>query len=149
MRKALAAIVAAAALIGMAACGSAESTSGAKDSTAQQEVKKEPLDLTGTWVEKNPKSDAMVQEAIIDDSTITINWKQSDGTEALYWAGSYEKPTTTDDSYSWTSNNDKEKTGAALLASSDDTKKFEYKNGKLTYQASAMGVTVTSELEKK
>ena len=36
-----------------------------------------------------------------------------------------------------------------MLASSDDTKEFTYKDGQLTYEASALGTTMTMRLEKK
>jgi len=37
----------------------------------------------------------------------------------------------------------------ALLASSDDTKEFTYKDGVISYEASAMGTTKKVELTKK
>ena len=43
----------------------------------------------------------------------------------------------------------KEKTGMALLASSDDTKEFTYKDGVISYEASAMGTTKKVELTQK
>ena len=36
-----------------------------------------------------------------------------------------------------------------MLASSDDTKEFTYKDGVISYEASAMGSTKTVKLEKK
>jgi len=37
----------------------------------------------------------------------------------------------------------------ALLASGDDSKDFTYEDGKLTYELTAMGVTMTVEMEKQ
>lgn len=108
----------------------------------------EPVDLTGTWQTKN--SEGSYQEATITGDTIEINWvNDEEKTKSLYWAGSFTAPTEAGETYSWTSNADKEKNDSALLASSDDTKEFKYENGKITYEASMMGVTKTMELTKK
>lgn len=149
MKKLIALLTAGVMVIGMAACGSngGSATGGPSNTKTAQTAK--PLDLTGTWVEKNPKSKDMVQEATITADTIVVNWKQTDGTTALYWAGSYEAPKDASTSYEWTSTGDKDKMSSALLASQDATKKFAYKDGKLTFQVSAMGVTTTSQLEKQ
>lgn len=121
--------------------------------TENQETQKsnEPLNLYGTWAQTNSNSETSYQEAIIsEDGTITINWiDEEDDSKALYWAGSFEAPTTSDDTYSWTSKNDKEQTETALLASGDDTKDFKYENGVISYEASALGSTMTVELERK
>ena len=65
----------------------------------------------------------------------------------MYWAGSFEAPTTADEPYSWESKNDHDKTDSALMASSDDTKKFTYEKNQISYEASAMGTTATIRLE--
>lgn len=123
------------------ACGSD------KDSAAKDDPK-EPLDLTGTWTEEDPAD--TYHEAVIKDGTIEINWISDGGdTKSLYWAGSYKAPAEATDEFNWTSENDKEKTGGALLASGDDTKEFTYKDGVINYEVSAMGTTKTVKLEKK
>ena len=82
-------------------------------------------------------------------SEIIVNWVSDNGdTKSLYWAGTYVAPTTTDEPYSWDSENDKEQTSLALLASGDDTKTFTYANGQLSYEASALGSTMTIRMEK-
>lgn len=125
------------------ACGSD------KDSAAKDEPK-EPLDLTGEWTQSNPNSEDTWHEATIKDGAIEIYWVSDDGdTKSLYWAGTYKAPTDAVDEYNWTSENDKEKTDSALLASGDDTKDFAYKDGVISYEASAMGTTTTIKLEKK
>ena len=73
----------------------------------------------------------------------------SKDTKSLYWAGSYIAPESAVTEYSWTSENDTEKTGSALLASGDDTKEFTYKDGVISYEASAMGTTKTMKLTKQ
>ena len=98
------------------------------------------LDLTGNWEEKD-KGDSY-QAGYIKDGEIVIYWVSDGGdTKSLYWAGSYIAPTDNAEPYTWNSENDKEKTRSALLASGDDTKKFTYENGEITYKASALGTT--------
>ncbi len=98
------------------------------------------LDLIGNWEEKD-KGDSY-QAGYIKDGEIVIYWVSDGGdTKSLYWTGSYIAPTDNTEPYTWDSENDKEKTGSALLASGDDTKKFTYENGEITYKASALGTT--------
>lgn len=119
---------------------------GGSDEPAAEQ--KEPLDLTGTWTEEDAAD--TYHEAVIKDGTIEINWISDGGeTKSLYWSGTYKAPEEATDEYSWTSENDKEKTDGALLASGDDTKEFTYADGKLTYEASAMGTTKTVKLIKE
>lgn len=125
----------------IAACGNSEKE------TASPE---EPLDLTGTWTQVDGNSDDTYQEAKIEGNEIIINWISDGGdTESLYWAGSYKAPTEATDEYVWTSKNDTKQTSGALLASGDETKEFTYKDGQLSYKASALGSTTTVKLEKK
>ena len=102
-------------------------------------------DLSGTWTSE--KSGDSYQEAIITDNYIEINW-MSKGSKSLYWAASYVATESAVSEYSWTSENDKDKTGSALLASGDDTKEFTYKDGVISYDVSAMGTTTTMKLTK-
>lgn len=109
-------------------------------------------DLTGTWVSEN--NDGSYQEAVITENSIEINWVTDDGetdggaTKSIYWIGTYVAPAEPVTEYTWTSERDKEKTDTALLASTDDTKEFTYKDGVLSYQVSAMGTTTTYELKR-
>ena len=103
-------------------------------------------DLTGTWDSK--KSGDSYQEAVITADYIEINWISANS-KSLYWAGTYVAPETAATEYSWTSENDKEKTSSALLASGDDTKVFTYKDGTISYETSAMGTTTTMKLAKQ
>ena len=129
-------------LLTLTACGS-------NDTTEKATKKEEPLNLYGTWIQTNNDSKDSYQEAVISkDGTITINWVMED-TKSLYWAGSFDAPTTTGKTYSWTSKNDKTQTENAILASEDDTKDFKYDNGVLSYEASALGSTTTIKLERK
>ena len=105
-------------------------------------------DLTGEWLQVNSNAEDSYQTATITDDTITVNWVMPD-TTALYWAGSFEAPTTADEPYTWDSANDTEQTANALLASPDETKTFTYEDGQISYSVSAMGVTTPVKPEKK
>lgn len=153
-KKILTAMIAAALLAMLTACGGTASTStdnGSAQNTASQKAEeKQPADLTGDWKQVNSSSDDSYQQATISGDTIEIYWVSDGGdTKSLYWAGSFEAPTTADEPYSWESKNDHDKTDSALMASSDDTKKFTYEKNQISYEASAMGTTTTIRLEKQ
>ena len=103
----------------------------------------ERIDLSGNW-EQEGKEDSY-QAGYISEDMIEIFWI-FDGTKALYWSGSYEAPTDNVKEYSWESENNKEKTDSALLASGDDFKTFTYQDGKISYDVSVQGVTRTITL---
>ncbi len=89
-------------------------------------------------------------EAVIKGKSITINWVSDGGdTESLYWKGSYKAPADDVDSYEWTSKGDTKAMSTSLLASTDETKDFVYKDGQLTYKASALGTTKTVRMALK
>ena len=100
--------------------------------TNQTEPENEPVtppDLVGEWKQTNSNAEDAWQAATI--------------------AGSFEAPTTADEPYTWESENDKDQTDMAILASGDDTKTFTYQDGVISYEVSAMGVTQTVKLEKQ
>lgn len=104
-------------------------------------------DLTGTYTSEN--NDGSYQEATITADTIEINWVSDNGaTKSVYWIGTYTAPSEPVTEYTWASERDKENTDSALLASTDDSKDFTYKDGVLSYEVSAMGTTTTLELKK-
>lgn len=142
-KKLIVVLLASSLLFSMNACSSeGNSSSGGSQATSESA---EPLDLTGVWASE--AVDGSYQEAVISGSTISIDWVSDNGaTTAVYWIGTYVAPTSDTDEYSWTSERDKEKTDSALLASTDDTKDFSYKDGKISYSASSMGITTTYEL---
>ena len=134
------------------ACGRSNDSSSdpdsASNSSEQLEEPEEPTDLTGTW--KSEENDGSYQEAVITTDRIEINWVSDGGdTKSIYWIGTYDAPTEAVDEYSWTSERNKEETDTALLASTDDTKDFTYKDGVISYEASALGTTKTVELTKE
>ena len=121
--------------------------------TNQSEPKDEPVtppDLVGEWKQTNSDAEDAWQAATIAGDTIEVYWVSDNGdTKALYWAGSFDAPTTADEPYTWESENDKDQTDMAILASGDDTKAFTYQDGVISYEVSAMGVTQTVKLEKQ
>lgn len=144
MKKKLVTILLALCLAGfMGACG--KSSESSQEETSQQEEEKEPLDLTGTWTQENAGDS--YQEAVITDDSINIYWiSDSDSTRSIYWAGTYEASPENVDEYEWTSERDAAQTDMALLASSDETKDFTYKDGKISYEVSMLGTTTTMRL---
>lgn len=137
MKKKLLVLLLTSVMLIITACGS---------STASSEP--EIPDLKGTWRSKD--NAGSYQEAVIDDTSIEINWVSDGGdTKSIYWVGTFVVPTEATDSYTWISERDKEATDFAILASTDDTKEFTYKNGVLSYETSALGTTKTMELTKE
>lgn len=127
-------------IVALSACGADSGESGDVSTTP---------DLIGEWKQVNSNSDDSWQAATITGDTIEIYWISDNGdTRSLYWAGTFTAPTTADEPYSWDSANDTEKTSTALLASGADTKTFTYEDGQISYEASALGTTMTVRLEK-
>lgn len=148
-KKLLATLLISTLAISICACGNTNNNSTTSDSESvkQEEAKKEPLDLTGTWKSENNEGSWM--EAEIKDSVITINWVSDNGeTKSIYWIGTYEAPEEYTEEYKWTSVRDQEQTDMALLASTDDTKEFTYSDNEITYEVSAMGTTQKMHLTK-
>lgn len=145
MKKVALALLTAVLILAVCACGEKSASPDAEQGAAPAS----PPDLTGEWKQVNSNSEDAWQAATISGDTIVVNWVSENGdVTSLYWAGTYVAPTTADEPYSWDSENDKEQTGMALLASGDDTKTFTYENGQLSFSASALGTTITVRMEK-
>ena len=129
--------------LGLSGCASDPSAAGAS-SQANAE-----LDLTGEWEQAGDagEGNTSIQSATIVDDTITVYWL-NDGEKALYWAGTADLPADAGDSFTFDSENDTDRTGTALLASSDDTKTFTFEDETLSYEVSALGETWTIELQQ-
>ncbi len=107
----------------------------------------EPTDLTGTW--RSEANEGAWMEATISADSISVDWVSDEGnTRSIYWLGTYTAPTEYVESYTWTSERNKEQTDTALMASTDDTKDFSYSSGKLRYSVSLMGTTTQMELAR-
>lgn len=119
---------------------------------AVEEIKEapapEPVDLTGSWKQTNSNSQDSFQTATITPESIEIQWVAPDQ-KSLYWAGTIEVPQDESTDFTWDSVNDTSKTASALLASSDDTKTFTYKDGEISYEVTALGTTMTVRLAKE
>lgn len=107
-----------------------------------------PADLTGEWKQTNSQSDDAYQAATITENMITIYWVSNGGdSKSLYWAGTYEAPAEPG-GFAWDSENDTSQTDAALLASGDPTKTFNFEDDEISYEASALGTTTTIRLAR-
>lgn len=158
MKKVIAPIVLIASLT-LAGCGSStpaanSAGSNAASSSASQAATTSsspaPADLTGTWKQSNSKSETSYQQATITKDKITVNWILDGGnTKAVYWVGTFAAPKTADEPYAFSSKRDAKATDNAMMASSDDAKEFTYKDGVLSYEVTALGVTTTVTLEKE
>ena len=136
-------------MLAFSGCGNSSASTTSDNKAEQTEEVKAP-DLTGNWKQVNSDSETSYQSATIEGETIEIYWIDEEGeTKSLYWAGTFIAPETTDEPYTWDSENDKEKTDNSILASGDDTKTFTYQDGQISYEASALGVTKTIRLEKQ
>lgn len=147
--------IAALLLTGCSAADSDSTSAGgtASSSAAPEETQAppaEPLDLTGEWKQTNSNSADSYQAATISADRIDVNWvNDADSTKAIYWVGTYAAPTEDTETYSWESQADAAALENALLASQDPTKTFAYANGVLSYELTAMGVTMTVEMQRQ
>lgn len=148
--KKLIALIALAAVLALTGCGGASTApAGTANSKAAEEAPKKAADLTGAWKQSNPNSEKSYQQATITADNMTVEWVTDGGsTTSIYWVGTFTAPTNATEPYTWTSQRDVEATRGALLASSDDTKEFTYKDGTISYKVSAMGATTTVNLKK-
>ena len=151
MKKLLSLALIGALSLSLTACGnnsSKDNSSSKETTTTKKEEKKEPLDLTGEW--QCDPTDGTYLIATISNGVIEIDWVfVEENKSAIYWVGSYDAPTTDTNEYSWVSNNDHEQTETSILASTDETKKFTYNNGVISFSASMQGVSKTFELKKQ
>lgn len=138
--------------ISLVACGSTPESSEVVESstTSTPAPTTEPTpetvpDLTGVW--KQTDADDSYQKAIITSDTIEITW-ETENSSSLYWAGSFDPPTTAEEPYVWESKNNHALTDPALLASEDESKIFTYEDGYISYEVSALGITSTLKIEK-
>ena len=126
-----------------------DSQSEAPTAEPTEEVVVTPLDLAGEWKQTNSNSADAYQTATITGEQITIDWvNDAEATRAVYWIGSYVAPTEDTEAYSWDSQGDVAQMETAIMASGDSAKTFTYEDGALTYELTAMGVTMTVEMNR-
>jgi hypothetical protein len=134
----------------LAGCAAPAATSDPGTTSGDTQVEEpieivETVDLEGDWTEVGGDANNY-QEATITGDEIEIYWvAEEEETRALYWAGDVIVPEG-EQSFTWESTNDTSKTDSALLASTSENKEFEYADGQITYEVSAMGVTKTVTL---
>ena len=132
------------------AAGTNTGSSSPKTEETVEEVVVEPLDLTGEWKQTNSNSSDSYQVATITGEQITVDWvSEADSTKAVYWIGSYVTPTEDTESHSWDSQGDVAQMETALMASGDTAKAFNFKGDVLSYELTAMGVTMTVEMSRQ
>jgi hypothetical protein len=106
-------------------------------------------DLSGTWKQSNSRSDVDYMTAEVAAGVMTINWVLgSQDIDAIFWVGSFQPPSDASTPYTWTSTRDAAATETALLASTEDTKDFAYRDGTISFEVSIQGESATVELKK-
>lgn len=108
-------------------------------------------DFDGTWVQVDADEQNTYQEAVITGDTMIIYYVNSKEDRLLYWYGTFKEPSEAVSKWEWISLQDKDKGEDdvfGLLRAQDDTKEFEYKNGCIVYERSALGLTGTVKLKK-
>lgn len=108
-------------------------------------------DFEGTWVQVDANEQDVYQEAVITGDTMIIYYVYDDGSKLLYWYGTFKEPSEAVSKWEWMSLQDKDKGEDdvfGLLRAQDDTKEFEYKNGCIVYERSALGLTGTVKLKR-
>ena len=102
----------------------------------------EPVDLNGDW---SYSSDSINFEATVKGEEITIDLIM-DNSEGLYWSGSFSTDALNGDTI--VSYADIEALDASMLGSGDEKKNFVFKDGKLTFSFTIVGVTQDIELSR-
>lgn len=104
----------------------------------------EPENLSGKW--STSEKDGPSFEAEVTANHITINYTDPEQPDysALYWDGTFETP----DNGVVQSVGNTEEMESALLASQDASKAFSYKDDKLSFKFSAMGVSQVIHLRR-
>lgn len=106
-------------------------------------------ELEGRWTQCSP-ADNFYQTAVISGDEIEVYWHiVADGSNYLYWAGSFEPPTDGREPYSWTSVNNLEKAKTDPHARREETLTFTYKDGKLHYVQIQGRIHLTVSLERE
>lgn len=106
----------------------------------------DPLETTGAWHAK--VNDAHFVATITGDGIeIHLVTENSDG---LYWKGTFPVPPTAHqgDMFTVVSVGDTEAMQASLYGSQDESKAFEYKDHKINFKMTMMGVETFVHLEK-
>ena len=128
----------------LTACGSNQGDSGGSASGSPSEQVTVPV-LDGRWKQVNHDEGDDGMTGFVDGDMIEL-LISSDGTDWVYWCGTFEAPTS-NAAYTFTSVGD-EVNKRGLLASPDDTKEFTYKDGHLIFNFTMRGETVEVVMEQ-
>jgi hypothetical protein len=153
VKKLIAPIVLVAALA-LTGCGATDAMPASTAPAATDEPKPaqetpQAPDLTGDWKQSNSLSETDFMTATIADGVISIDWELgSEDMTAAYWVGTFEAPADATEPFAWTSQRDAAATDTAVMASTDDTKEFTYKEGQISFTVSIQDKSATVELKK-
>jgi len=103
----------------------------------------EPVSLSGDW-SYDSEGFSFSGEVVGDEITLNLIAQDSTG---LYWTGTFASEAT--DGEVITSDADTDALAVSLFGSSDPTKDFTFKDGKLTFEFTIMGTTSTVALSQK
>lgn len=103
-----------------------------------------PHTLEGTWVSTQ---DEPSLTATIQPNEVSIMWTAG-STTSLYWQGTFPSSGQAVDGTTIVSVGDKEALSKSLLGSLGETKEFTYKDGKLQFSLTVLGVAQTIRLER-
>ena len=132
----LAAIIVA--IFALVACGNTHATSTSS--------KKNSISMVGQWTQINTNSAGWMTASISGDS-IQVNLVGRDSS-SIFWMGTFNGTHKYAGSFKVTSIGDQDAMKWAIMASSEKTKTFSYKNGVLSYQFSMGGSSTIVHLKK-
>ena len=93
----------------------------------------EPPDLRGDWIQSS-RPDNYYQIGKIRDNRIYLYWHVvKDGSEYLYWVGTFDPPEDGKEPYKWVSQNRLTNAARHTRARREETLEFTYKDGKISY----------------
>ena len=138
-KKIISVFLVAAMILSLVACGENETPAKTIDPTGAESGEKleettsaesqqpevNTVDLSGQWEEIGNQLEGRHSGAIVSGDTIEIYWiDEESSNRILYWAGTCEVPEANEDSFSFLSRNNTQKTKLSLGASFDDTKEI-------------------------
>ena len=107
-----------------------------------------PLDLTGDWCTDPGQTSGTRMAARITEDKISVYWLNEDGSAPLYWAGKYQAPTSSAESYSWLSMTDIQDITFTPFISKERMKSFTYYEGTLSFPMTTMGIKLTIRMHR-
>lgn len=148
--------IAAATLLALTACGTSDS--GQATSNSAQNGQSQPAsserkapDYMGTWRQKGANGEEGEDtwlEASITADTIRVDWVTESGADRmLFWSGSFDPKAAAEGTV--ISQRDNAAMDPELLASTDDTKEFTFKEDSFSFPITVQDEHGTIEMEKR